>query len=280
MSNADEILKLKELLDDKIITQEEFEKKKNELLNLNKINNINTTINNNGANDINTNVTKNRNIIKIFFIIFLILIIVMIITYNKVTIKASLKNKCGLSEEEAQAVENILNNCEIMIGELSENTEFDNVYIENSKGYTINIYNYCKILMILNNNQLYCLKMLEIDNKPVTEDKYLYNAGIQNATLSDYVILTTNSNDNNNISVLGNCASYPEVNKILTECGFYNYSLELCGEENGINYFIIRESNGKGYGLDIQNGIVISIDYNGNKLYENGQVIHRVDDFN
>ena len=32
MSNADEILKLKELLDNNIITQEEFEKKKKEIL--------------------------------------------------------------------------------------------------------------------------------------------------------------------------------------------------------------------------------------------------------
>ena len=34
MSNVDEILKLKELLDKEIITKEEFEKKKSELLNM------------------------------------------------------------------------------------------------------------------------------------------------------------------------------------------------------------------------------------------------------
>ena len=39
MSNADEILKLKDLLDKEIITRDEFEKKKNELLGKKRIKN-------------------------------------------------------------------------------------------------------------------------------------------------------------------------------------------------------------------------------------------------
>lgn len=51
MSNTDEILKLKELLDENIITKEEFEKKKNELL----YKDINTDI------DINDNIQDRTN---------------------------------------------------------------------------------------------------------------------------------------------------------------------------------------------------------------------------
>lgn len=71
MSNADEILKLKELLDKEIITQEEFEKKKQELLS----NNINKNAQIN-SNTLNKEIEEKKKISvgKIILIIFVILL--------------------------------------------------------------------------------------------------------------------------------------------------------------------------------------------------------------
>lgn len=74
MSNADELLKYKELLDSGIITQEEFEKKKSELLEMNKHTDEikenyiqQEDINNNVSN----NISKSKKIIKFFLCLFL-----------------------------------------------------------------------------------------------------------------------------------------------------------------------------------------------------------------
>lgn len=67
---------------------------------------------------------------------------------------------------------------------------------------------------------------------------------------------------------------------IINECGFSNYSLEDCGEENEIYYFIIKQNNSNiSGGLDIKDGKVLSIDYAGNILYENGTVQHTLSEY-
>ena len=71
MSNADEIIKLKKLLDTNIITQEEFEKKKDELLN--NADNLNISNESNSHNPIKEK--KKKRIVKIILIILLIYLI-------------------------------------------------------------------------------------------------------------------------------------------------------------------------------------------------------------
>ncbi len=62
MSSADEILKLKELLDNDIITQEEFEKKKKEILNLES--NVKKEIQQKSSNIKTQNIPNNKNVNK------------------------------------------------------------------------------------------------------------------------------------------------------------------------------------------------------------------------
>lgn len=215
MSNADEILKLKELLDEEIITKEEFEKKKNELLNTNtKQKNIN--ISNNKVKE-----KKQISVGKIVLIIFAFLIglgIIITITTPKVTIESRLKDIYGLSEEQSQNVMNILTSCGINSGIITANTDYDNVYVENSKGYNIRITSKdCTILLILKDNEVYSLKMLEIDNQPVEEEKYLYNEGAKVALLSDYVII---QNDTSNKSPVNSTPT--EKFTLVSDQGSYN----------------------------------------------------------
>lgn len=73
MSNTDEILKFKKLLDDNIITQEEYEKKKEELLNLHENNSDNI------INDVAKENTTNDN----KWILFLICLFLGILGIHK-----------------------------------------------------------------------------------------------------------------------------------------------------------------------------------------------------
>lgn len=74
MSNADELLKLKKLLDDKIITNEDFEKKKSILLNADTVKkSINDSVSNNTINNSTKKGKSNfKTIVIIFFIIGII----------------------------------------------------------------------------------------------------------------------------------------------------------------------------------------------------------------
>ena len=71
MSNADELLKLKKLLDDKIITNEEFEKKKSILLNADIVKqSINDSV---SSNAINNNTKKGKSTFKTVIIVLFII---------------------------------------------------------------------------------------------------------------------------------------------------------------------------------------------------------------
>lgn len=84
MSNADELLKLKELLDNNIITQYEFEKKKNELLNKKTSFIKEETLDTKNNDNIGKNINKNNvsKIISYVFSIFFILSSLGQITLN------------------------------------------------------------------------------------------------------------------------------------------------------------------------------------------------------
>lgn len=165
MSEADEIIKLKELLDEKMITQEEFEKKKKELL----------------GNSTKTEYKeykkkKTLSPIVVFFIIIFIFYLVfsfmMSLAKNSISIEGVLKNKYGLSGEQAKNITSKLEECDITGGVLSEAPQFNNTYIENGKAYIINMETKkCKALMILDeNSNLYLVRIIEISNTQLSEE--------------------------------------------------------------------------------------------------------------
>lgn len=107
MSNVDEIIKLKELLDKNIITKEEFEIKKGQLLqNIDKDKD-------DKQNNHSKNKSKNRKGCLTVIFIFIIIFIIGIATLStpNISIKNLLMDSYHLSKEEAENVINVINDC-------------------------------------------------------------------------------------------------------------------------------------------------------------------------
>jgi len=241
MSNVDEILKYKELLDGGIITNEEFEKKKNELLNINTNNDINA-----GEKTYKKKNTKMK-IIIITIAIFLLIICVIGSIYSN--LRNQLQLDVGLRQEEVEEAIQILNACGITEGIITNNSEYTK---ENIKAYNISINNKnCVVLMTILNKKIDYLKMKTINGQNIEEDKYLYKDNEKVATLSDYV--TTKSNKTNTVQ--------DKENETVTE-GLYTTS-------NGRFTLVSQQGNTDNYGFITING---EIKNNTNKTYSYVQV--------
>ncbi len=156
MSNADEILKLKELLDSEIITKEEFEKKKKELLDIKvTIETPNQKVNNSKKGFLNklgieNNITltskKNKGVKKKKTspkaIILLLLILGFIIAvgsstdkqYEKIKKEEQLFNQYSISYDN---VKNVLQECGYANYEITRDTEMDNYWGEGTIAFQI-----------------------------------------------------------------------------------------------------------------------------------------------
>ena len=119
MSNADELLKYKELLDNEIITKEEFEQKKRELLNSKpKILENSSQSQNKPVNNIKNKKNSSANtyfraifIACIGFIIFLVIVGTLTSEDSNEKNKNLLVNQYNLSTENAENVIDIINQC-------------------------------------------------------------------------------------------------------------------------------------------------------------------------
>ena len=182
MSNVDEIIKLKELLDKNIISQKEFEKKKNELLN---------DANNEQKN--NNDKSKKRKGILTGIITFIIIIIFIVAlgsssTPSTDTSKINILMNYSLSEEEAKTVINTINDCGYSkyYPDFKLEKSGNNEEIPDSIGFTIK-----------SGQQI--IGFIDIkDNKVANiqySDKILYeNGGVQH-TLNEYLISTDEKGD-------------------------------------------------------------------------------------
>ncbi len=188
MSNVDEILKLKELLDKEIITKEEFEKKKSELLNMD----TQTTKNVNESQ--NANVKQGKNTAPkgclITFNIFIIIIVLSIIMSivrimqepdGKSQTQSLLVDQYNLSEEEVKNVINTINQCgysdyfsNYFLSKGSDNNE-----IPGSQGFEINKNDKIIGFVDIKDNKV-CLIQYS--------DKILYKDDAIQHTLSEYII--------------------------------------------------------------------------------------------
>lgn len=178
MSDIDELIKLKELLDKNVITQEEFEKKKSELLNQED-----------NKNNPKTKGKKEKKKTKASTIILAIIIVAIIVAFANTTSKvpSSYTNKdllvseYNLSEEEANQVISVIDNCDYSdyYSNYTLEKSSDNEEIPGSIGFEIkegeNIIGFIDIK----------------DNKVANiqySDKILYENGTVQHTLSDYIM--------------------------------------------------------------------------------------------
>jgi len=199
MSNADELIKFKKLLDENVITKEEFEKQKRILLN----EDIYT------ETDINENMEgsdkkekKGISFGKIFLItIISIMVIGFIITtiVQKNTISNTLIKQFGISEENAKKIENELKISGITYGVITESKELNNIYTENSRAFHIqeNGYN-CSLLMILKDDKyIYLLEIEEINKETLSDVIIVYENNQVKVDLKEYFKKTTSTTKNN-----------------------------------------------------------------------------------
>ena len=156
MSNADEILKLKELLDSKIITQKEFEKKKKELLDIKetietptqKVNNSKKGFLNKLGIENNITLTSKKNKSKSnkksspTGIILLLIVIVFMVTvgsstdkqYEKINKEKELFNQYSISYDN---VKSVLQNCGYTNYTITRDIEMDNYWGEGTIAFQI-----------------------------------------------------------------------------------------------------------------------------------------------
>lgn len=189
MSNVDEILKLKELLDKEIITKEEFEKKKSELLNM-----MDTQASMNTNEKQNTNINQGKNAVPkgclITFNIFIIIIVLSIIMSivrimqvpdGKSQTQSLLVGKYNLSEEEAENVINTINQCGYYdyFSDYYLSKGIDNNEIPGSQGFEINKNDKIIGFVDIKDNKV-CLIQYS--------DKILYKDDTIQHTLSEYII--------------------------------------------------------------------------------------------
>lgn len=200
MSNVDEIIKLKELLDKNIITQEEFEKKKKELLNM-KDNTEKQSQNTNNSkksflsklgieNNITLTSKKNNNKKKtkpstiIAALIIVSLICIFANNVNLTSDKYKSKNVLAtynISQEDTDKIFSIIDN-------VGYSTYYPNYKLEKSRdneeipgsiGFAIKSGQQIVGFVDIKNN--------EIDNIQYS-DKILYQNGTIQHTLSEYII--------------------------------------------------------------------------------------------
>lgn len=144
MSNADELLKYKELLDNKIITQEEFEKKKTELLNSKSANTDTVQPQNKNVNLSDKKKSSSNGCLIAFISIICFCIFVAVVissttqTKNEKNINL-LVNEYNLSIENAESVIDIINQCGYNDYYSGYNLEkgIDNDEIQGSIGFEI-----------------------------------------------------------------------------------------------------------------------------------------------
>lgn len=196
MSNADEILKLKELLDSNVITKEEFNKKKSELLNQCTSQNMNST---SKVSNKQVKEKKKMSVGKIILIVLFALFIFGNIVLNTIktdpnaiklkgnsAIRNTLMNDYGLSKDEATNVANILYDCDITDYSITDVTdvsislatkydfEYSNYFpntLDNVKVFNLITFssNGSVILkLVLQNNMVYSVAMDTISNNGVT----------------------------------------------------------------------------------------------------------------
>ncbi len=191
MSNADEIMKLKELLDKDVITQEEFDKKKKELLNI-KDNTEKQSQNNNNSkksflsklgieNNITLTSKKNKKKSSPVGVIVLLVFIVFVIVvgtstdrqYEKINHIKELLNQYSISYEE---VDNILKKCGF--NDYTLEKSIDNDEVADSNGFKIQENDIIAFLDI-KDGKIYSISY---------SDKILYENGAIQHTLSDYIM--------------------------------------------------------------------------------------------
>ena len=200
MSNVDEIIKLKELLDKDVITQEEFDKKKNELLNIKDNIVKRKTVNNNSKKSFfsklgiknNIALTSNKNNTKKktrpSTIIAALIIVYLICTYvtnvDLTSNKYKSENLLATYNIPQENVDNIFS----ILDDIGYSTYYpdykleksgDNEEIPGSIGFTIN--NGQQIIGFID------IKDNKVDNIQYS-DKILYENGTIQHTLSEYVI--------------------------------------------------------------------------------------------
>ena len=190
MSNADEIIKLKELLDNNIITQEEFNKKKTELLNINdNIEKVNNPMNKLGIKN-NITLTSNKNQSKkknshLGVIIFLLFIVFAVVVgsftdkqYEKESQIKELLNQYSISYEE---VDSILKKCGFSNYTLEKS--IDNDEVEGSIAFKIQENNIIAF-MDIKDGKIYSIQY---------GDKFLYENGAIQHTLSENTQSSSNT---------------------------------------------------------------------------------------
>lgn len=195
MSNADELLKYKELLDNEIITQEEFEKKKSELLN-SKPTNATTTQTQNKPQNKSKNVSAPNKkdsspngcliaFITVFALIVFWVIVIMIAMPSTPSgssqIKNLLVNQYSLSEENAQNIINVIDKCGYAdyYSGYTLSKGIDNDEIPDSLGFEIMKSGKIVGFVDIKGSEV-CLVQYS--------DKILYKDGAVQHTLSEYVV--------------------------------------------------------------------------------------------
>lgn len=170
MSNADEILKLKDLLDKEIITRDEFEKKKNELLG-EKNESKTTAIKRNGC------LSTGMMTIIIIFIAFIIV--------GKLVIEPSNEQFYNNQEVIESLVtssdnfSNIIKQCGFSNYTLERDTLLDGLDGDGTIGIRIKMSNLNGIIYV-KDGAIYSVRYA---------DNYLYKDGIIQHTLSEYINL-------------------------------------------------------------------------------------------
>lgn len=180
MSNIDELLKLKELLDKEIITKEEFEQKKKELLNdksNTERNKVDTSTNN--SKKVNSSTSKGcLTAFILFFIIFgMFGMLVIEPSNNRVEKNIKVVENYINSYEELFA---IIENCGFEEYTLERDELIDNTEGDGTIGFRIKTENSSIPMVFVKDGNIYCIKY--------NADTYLYKDGAIQHTLSEYII--------------------------------------------------------------------------------------------
>ena len=157
MSNVDELLKFKKLLDDNAITEEEYEKMKKKLLNEEVVQTNNENINQ------NTNNKKRKSgCLIVFIVIFLPIIVVIAILGSATDRKFENMQANKKLIESYENIENVLKDIGFENYTIERDEEGDNIYAENTICFLItekksNFENYKEINadMIIKDNKIY-----------------------------------------------------------------------------------------------------------------------------
>lgn len=179
-SNIDELLKYKELLDKNIITQEEFNNKKNEILNINTTKVQEKNVNKHIPPKTSSKKSGLGKFIIFFILMFIIALTVALLNETNQP-KSFLIKQYNLSEEEAEEVIDIINDCgysEYYSGYRLQKG-VNNEEIDESVGLEIIKGNDIIGFVDLKDNIVYLVQY---------SDKILYQNGDIQHTLSEYIV--------------------------------------------------------------------------------------------